>query len=204
MDRVLCGECRTSPGKFDVARAFGVYRGVLRALILQLKFYRRERLGKRLGQSLARVWEQVRVFEGEQAPLLVPVPLFHRRERERGFNQARLLAKGLTHRLSAGQRKKKVIIAAGVLQRTRETLPQSGLGARARRENVRGAFKVTDRERIQGRDVVLVDDVMTTGATFSACSRALKQAGAGKVYALAMARATPQFPDRRPRGCDRY
>lgn len=194
-DPVLCGPCRINDPDFDVARAFGIYRGNLRALILQLKFHRRERLGQKLGAYLALAWERVEIFQAEQRPLLVPVPLFRTRERQRGFNQARLLAKGLAHHLSKSRGKKRLQVAAHALARTRQTLPQTGLSAPARRENVRGAFRVTNPERIQGRDVVLVDDVMTTGATLSACARALKQGGARTVFALALARSTPQFPD---------
>ena len=194
-ERVLCGECRIGNPDFDVARAFGVYRGTLRALVLQLKFRRRERLGRRLGAYLAAAWERVEIFQSETRPLLVPVPLFHSRERQRGFNQARLLAEGLARHLSRSRGGKRLQVAAHVLARIRETLPQTGLSALARRENVRGAFKVKDPKQIEGRDVVLVDDVMTTGATLSACSHALKQAGSGTVFALALARATPQFPD---------
>jgi len=83
----------------------------------------------------------------------------------------------------------------GLLIRTRATVPQTGLKFQARKENVRGAFAVAKPGAVQGRQVVLVDDVMTTGATLSACAGALKKAGAGSVFALAMARATSQFPD---------
>lgn len=192
---VLCGQCRTHNPDFDVARSFGVYRGNLRALILQLKFHRRERLGRRLGAYLALAWERVEVFQAEQRPLLVPVPLFRSRERQRGFNQARLLAEGLARHLSKGRGKKRLRVAAHVLARTRQTRPQVGLKPSERRENVRGAFTAIKPECLQGRQVVLVDDVMTTGATLSACARALKQGGARTVFALALARSTAQFPD---------
>ncbi|HEX5410296.1 MAG TPA: phosphoribosyltransferase family protein [Terriglobia bacterium] len=90
---------------------------------------------------------------------------------------------------------KNLRIASGLVVRTRATLPQTGLRLQARHENVRNAFAVVKPELITGRRVILVDDVMTTGATLSACAAALKKHGAAKVFALAMARATPQFPD---------
>ena len=126
---------------------------------------------------------------------MVPVPLFRLRERERGFNQARLLAEGLKRGIEKRQGGRVVRLDQGLLVRTRATLPQAGLKVQARKENVRGAFAVARPEFVRGRQVVLVDDVMTTGATLSACASALKKAGAGNVFALAMARATPQFPD---------
>ncbi|HVA02011.1 MAG TPA: ComF family protein [Terriglobia bacterium] len=194
-DSVLCGQCRIADPDFDVARTFGLYRENLRALILQLKFQRRERLGRRLGGYLAQTWERLEVFREAQPVLLVPVPLFHARERERGFNQARALAEGLAHHLPKGHGRKALRVATKVLVRTRQTLPQTGLKAHARRKNVQGAFRAIKPERLEGRQVVLIDDVMTTGATLSACAQALKQGGAKTVFALALARSTPQFPD---------
>jgi len=84
---------------------------------------------------------------------------------------------------------------AGSLRRIRATVPQVGLSVSARRENVSGVFSVGRPEDVRNRTVVVVDDVMTTGATLSACAAALKRAGAARVLALSLARATPQFPD---------
>ena len=86
-------------------------------------------------------------------------------------------------------------LVAGSLRRIRATVPQVGLSVSARRENVRGVFSVGRPEEVRNRTVVVVDDVMTTGATLSACAAALKRAGATRVLALSLARATPQFPD---------
>jgi ComF family protein len=193
--QVLCGACRANDPSFDLARAFGIYRATLRLLILQLKFRHRERLGKRLGACLAQVWERFGPFDGADPFLIVPVPLFHLRERERGFNQARVLAEGLMRGVEKTQARREVTIESGVLVRSRATLPQAGLKFQARKENVRGAFSVVKPKLVEGRQIVLVDDVMTTGATLSACADVLKKRGASKVYALALARATPQFPD---------
>lgn len=192
---VLCGQCRTSDPVFDLARCFGLYRGNLRTLVLQLKYRRRERLGQRLGSYLAQAWSSLEVFQESRPTLVVPVPLFHARERERGFNQARSLSAGMVRHLPRELGKGSLQITSDLLVRTRQTLPQAGLKVQARWENVRGAFKAVKPERLKGRQTLLIDDVMTTGATLSACAQALKQGGAKTVFALALARATPQFPD---------
>jgi ComF family protein len=192
---VLCGACRASDPSFDLARTFGIYRGNLRLLILQLKFHRRERLSRRLGALLAHAWAKLDGFVDGEPPLMVPVPLFRLRERERGFNQARLLAEGLKRSLERSLAGKRMRIDPGLLVRTRATLPQAGLKLQARKQNVRGAFAVVKPRIVEGRQIVLIDDVMTTGATLAACATVLKKQGAARVYALAMARATPQFPD---------
>ena len=89
-------------------------------------------------------------------------------------------------------------VEASIVRRARPTLPQAGLSLSARRENVRGVFEVRHPERLRDRVVVLVDDVMTTGWTASACAGAIKRAGSQQVVVLTVARATPQFPDAAP------
>jgi predicted amidophosphoribosyltransferase len=215
----LCGRCRTGAYQFDLARSYGLYRGNLRRAILQFKFKRRERLGVRLGTLLFSAWRSAQIILGEtspdkEAPLLVPVPLHSSRQRERGFNQAELLARGLalaSRPIPVGAGKGQVQagdcpagrvaefpplrVEARCLRRVRATKSQSGLSLSARRDNVRGVFHTARSERVRGRTVILVDDVMTTGATASACAAALKQAGAGCVIVLTLAHASPQFPD---------
>ena len=186
----LCGSCRQGELEFDWARSYGLYTGNLRKAILHLKFYGREYLGHALGALLARAWEAHPELD---SALVAPVPLHPLRRRARGFNQAELLASGLVRSLrkeGSGLR-----LAAGSLRRIRDTVPQVGLSVSARRENVSGVFSVCRPEEVRDRAVVVVDDVMTTGATLSACAAALKRAGAERVLALALARATPQFPD---------
>jgi len=188
----LCSPCRRGEQKFDVARSFGIYTGNLRKAILHLKFHRREYLGDRLGALMARAWEALPELD---QPLVAPVPLHSSRKRQRGFDQAELLAKGLVRRLRKEGGSRGLQLAPGVVVRVRPTLPQVGLSASARRENVSGVFSVLWPQLVRNRTVVLVDDVMTTGATLSACAAAVKQAGASRVLALSLARATPRFPD---------
>ena len=171
-----------------MARSFGLYAGNLRQAILELKFRRRERLGKRLGELLIEVWMGVEELGALDSPVLVPVPLHSSRQRERGFNQAHLLAEGLKRRLAKEQGTATPTIAPRCLWRTRATVPQTGLSLAARRENVRGVFDVSMPGIIQGRVAVLLDDVMTTGATVDECAKVLKKSGAHKVYVMTVAR----------------
>ena len=113
--------------------------------------------------------------------ILVPVPLHPRRRLERGYNQSELLAREI-------HRRTRLEMAARALVRRKETAPQAGLSAAARRRNVTGAFAVRQRPRVAGRVVVLLDDVWTTGATALACARILKEAGAAEVRLLSVAR----------------
>ncbi|HEV2424170.1 MAG TPA: ComF family protein [Terriglobia bacterium] len=192
----LCGECRVERPQFDFGRSYGIYGGKLRAAVLELKFHRRELLGVRLGHLLLQPWLALcstHGFSGSWA--IIPVPLHRSRERERGYNQAALLARGLSRALRKHRGSAPFRLDTHVLTRERSTVPQSGLSVQARHENVRRVFSVLAPNRLRGRDVILVDDVLTTGATASACAAELKRCGAQRVVVLTLARATPQFPD---------
>jgi ComF family protein len=117
----------------------------------------------------------------EEGAVLVPVPLHPRRRRERGYNQSELLARELGARTG-------LEVAARALVRRVDTPPQAGLSAAGRRRNVAGAFAVRRRTRVAGRVVILLDDVLTTGATALACARILREAGAAEVRLLSVAR----------------
>jgi len=190
-----CADCRTQETAFDRARNFGLYRENLRAILLQLKFHHRERLGTRLGELLVPVCRSMVDPSDTSEVLVVPVPLHSTRQRERGYNQAELLARGLVGAYARSRQPCALRIEHRALRKTRPTPPQTGLSWAERRDNVRGAFTVVSPERVRDRVVILVDDVMTTGATLSACASALKQAGVRQVLGLTLARATPQFPD---------
>ncbi len=190
-----CGACRADEPAFDGARSFGLYTGNLRQVVLRLKYAGDERLGARLGELLASPWDALPQVGEFDSPLIVPVPLHPSRRRERGFNQSDLLAAGLVRALGRQSGGAAPKVAKACLRRKRATPPQTGLSVAARRENLRGAFEVVKPREVRGRVIVLVDDVMTTGATLSACARALKRVGAAQVMGLTLARATPQFPD---------
>ena len=123
-------------------------------------------------------------FDDQAAPLVVPVPLHKSRRRSRGFNQSELIARAAVRQLP-----RKLETLTDALVRQRDTISQVGLSREERIENVRDAFRVAQPSRVNGRDILLVDDVMTTGTTLSECARVLKQAGAERVWAATVARA---------------
>lgn len=174
-----CAVCRLHPPAVTRAAAFGLYAGGLRTLHHAFKFGGWDLLAAPLGERLAALARSTAIASGADA--LVPVPSTRRRNRERGYDPAMLLADE-TGRLLATPRR-------ALLSRTRETPPQSTLPAAERRGNVEGAFASSPRAR--GRVLVLVDDVVTTGATLFAAARALREAGARDVRALVLAR-TPE------------
>jgi ComF family protein len=174
-----CGRCRRGLSPFARGASLGPYDGALRVVIHELKYRGRRRAAAQLARRLEGLAGVAEVLRGAEA--LVPVPLHPRRRRERGFNQAELLAAELGRQ--AG-----VPVAAGALVRRTDTASQAGLTAARRRENVAGAFAVRHRSRVAGRVVVLVDDVYTTGATARACARALRDAGAAEIRLLTVAR----------------
>jgi len=172
---VRCGECAMAPPAFDWARAGGVYAGPLREAVQRLKFARRPALARPLGDLILEQWAAwLPVVDA-----VVPVPLARARERERGFNQAALLAERLARGL--GTR-----LEPRWLARARDTAPQTDLHGDERRANVCGAFIAS--AAVAQRDVALVDDVLTTGATVSECARVLRAAGARSVGVLTVAR----------------
>ena len=170
-----CGECAMAPPAFDWARAGGVYAGPLREAVQRLKFARKPALARPLGDLLLEQW----AARLPAIDAVVPVPLARARERERGFNQARLVAERVARGL--GTR-----LESRWLARARDTAPQTDLDGVARRANVRGAFVAS--AAVADRDVALVDDVFTTGATASECARVLRSAGARSVGVLTVAR----------------
>lgn len=197
----LCGNCHNEEPGFDGARSYALYMGLLRTLILEMKFRGHKRLGRPLGRRLVELWPWVAGNALGQSPVLVPVPLHPSRRRERGFNQAEQIAAGLLEAVLETTGESRPGVELHALLRIRRTPPQTGLSLAARRENVRGAFSVAEPERVRGRTIVLIDDVMTTGETVRSCARVLRAAGAERVLALTVARATPQFPDTgEPRG----
>jgi ComF family protein len=173
---VRCRRCESE--EFTAARACGIYEGALRAAVLGLK--REPFVPPRLARMLR---EAARRAPLDAATLVVPVPLHPARERERGFNQAALLAASVAR--GVGLR----LDPSSLARVAHSERHRAGMDARARRETVREAFAVARPRLVRGERVLLVDDVFTTGATVSACAAALRSAGALGVYVLTAARA---------------
>jgi ComF family protein len=184
---ILCRHCRLASPPFELAVAHGLYQGTMRSLLHLLKYEGLEPIAQRVGELIA---SRVSAISGlPMKMMVVPVPLFKNRRRERGFNQAEVLARAVARAMRRMWPEWEGAFAPGVLARQRATESQAGLSPNQRRRNLRGAFFVPDPSRVQGRDVLLIDDIYTTGATARACSQALKQAGAASVWVATAARA---------------
>ena len=175
-ERGICRLCRLETSGYDAAYSFGLYEGPLRQMIQLFKYSGIETLAKPLGEMLARALPR-----DERVDVIVPMPLHWRRRWQRGYNQAGLLARVLGRQTG--------LPVQSLLRRTQSTRAQAGLSRRERRANVAAVFAVPRSAAVSGKHVVLVDDVLTTGATAAACARALRQAGAARVLVLTVARA---------------
>lgn len=164
--------------RFDRARSFGRYDGVLRDLVHLFKYAGVRTLAPRFGEFLAHLVAENPEYGSSD--VIVPVPLHPDRQRVRGYNQAALLARELARRTSLPLDQESFV-------RVKATSPQAGLTAHQRRENVRAAFAVRG-DSLSERRVILVDDVLTTGATVNACAHALRRAGAAEVRVVTVAR----------------
>jgi ComF family protein len=174
-----CGACRVHPPPFDHARAVGRYEGPLRQAIHQLKYRGRLQLAQPLLRLALEHFDAH--FPEAVFDLIIPVPLHRERLMQREFNQATVLARGLAGYLHAP-------VLERLLVRVRSTRPQVELSGEERRENVKHAFAVTHAAAFQDKRVLVVDDVLTTGATLGEIARTLKVAGATQVDVFALAR----------------
>ena len=177
---VRCGRC--DDDSFTNARACGLYEGALRASILELK--RGPHVTRRIAEQMLRMQQRPPLLD---ADLIIPVPLHASRERERGLNQAFVLAQALP-RLSHLP-----LHAHSLVRQSQTKMHRAGMDAKARRQSLADAFTVRHAKLMAGKRVLLVDDVFTTGATASACAAVLHEAGADKVFVLTMARASFQL-----------
>ncbi|HVZ19136.1 MAG TPA: ComF family protein [Terriglobales bacterium] len=183
LEQSLCGECLTERPPFVKAAAYGSYEAGLRELIHLLKYEgvkpAAEVLGRMLGEA---VTDLVPDFS-DTAPVVIPVPLHTTKLRQRGFNQSELIARAMIKQRPLGLQ---LQLAPELLIRKRETQSQVGYTRQQRLANLHGAFAANDA--VAERDILLVDDVFTTGTTVSECARVLRRAGARKVWVATVAR----------------
>jgi ComF family protein len=176
----LCGDCRKNPPAFDGVRAVGYYQDILKDIIHIFKYRGKVGVGKHLialmNQSYREKWDLIS-FDA-----IIPVPLHSRRLKEREFDQALILAKGISKRQN-------IPLMYGNLVRQRWTESQTNLAKKERAHNVKGAFSLRNPDRVRGLRILLIDDVYTTGATISECAKVLKKTKAQHVYAFTIARA---------------
>jgi ComF family protein len=177
------------------AVAYGLYQGKMKAAIYALKYSRLHPAARLLGQMLAEAIAQL-ASEAPTEVLVVPVPLHRSKFADRGFNQARALADHALGFLRKSHPAWRLTLAPSTLMRLRPTQSQAGLSPRERRKNVRGAFSVSDTAAVAAKHILLVDDILTTGATARAAALALTRAGAASVWVatLARARRVPNYP----------
>jgi competence protein ComFC len=172
-----CKNCRKIPPAYHSLRSWAAFKGPLREALHHLKYRRDLALGDSLSRPLIGYLEDL----NWKVDLIVPVPLGNKRLKQRGYNQAALLAKpiALAHAINYSSK---------ALLRVKDTPSQVGLTINQRRQNVFGAFWA-NAETIRGRSVLIIDDVTTTGATIESCAQALKESGALEIFALTLARA---------------
>jgi len=189
-----CARCLRVPLPFTTASASFEYGETIAHAVVRMKHGKRRELARRLARllvpSLADLLGRERVGPDD---VVVPVPLHNRKLRQRGFNQALELARfamlGLAQAPKLKPRAGLPRLERSLLHRTRETRSLGHASPAARFAEVAGAFAVSETDRVRNRRVVVIDDVYTTGATFSECSETLLRAGAADVHVLALARA---------------
>jgi ComF family protein len=182
-----CPICRRVERPFERAVAYGSYEGGLREMVHLLKYNGVRPAAGVLGRMLSEAMQTLEtvLILKDATVLVIPVPLFKSRRRQRGFNQAELIARAALKFHPGDDR---LQLRADVLLRTRDTQSQIGLTSHQRRENMRGAFAVASPKEVTGRSVLLVDDVYTTGTTATECARVLRRAGASRVWVATAAR----------------
>jgi ComF family protein len=187
-----------APPPFVRAVSFGPYEYRMRGAIHAFKYDRMRPVARELGRRLGMAMAQL-AGEAPEEMLVVPVPLHGSKLRQRGFNQARILATVALGSLRQTHPQWRLRLASSTLIRQRSTASQAGLNGHERRRNVRGAFVVSEAEAVGMKQVLLVDDILTTGATVRAAAEALLKAGAASVWVATLARAQARFAAGRER-----
>jgi ComF family protein len=177
----ICGNCLEKKPYYTKARAVAAFKTVIMDAIHKFKYGRSISTGHALGSFMAGF--SFPDFDFSEYSLLLPVPLHIKRLQERGFNQSLLLAKEIG-------KKYQLPVNFSLLKRCKFTLTQAGLNKAEREKNIKGAFSVTDKKKVAGKHIILIDDVYTTGATVNECAKVLLKADAQQVAVLALSRVT--------------
>ncbi len=180
IEKPLCRDCSSHKRHFYKARALGIYEGILREGIHILKFEKKVGIHKPLGDLMVRYLKEQQRNLISRIDFLIPVPLHRKRLKSRGFNQAQLLCEYIEKHLN--------LPVNLDLKRIRWTTPQMNLGRQERLQNIKGAFEIRNKGTISEKQILLVDDIFTTGATVEECSKVLLKAGAKQVSVLTLAR----------------
>lgn len=180
IDKPICKDCHGTKRHFFKARAVGIYEGALREAIHILKFEKKVGIHKPLGDLLVNYLRVQQKDLIDRIDFVMPVPLHRKRFRARGFNQAQLLCQDIERHFN--------LPISLDLKRIRFTTPQMNLGRLERLQNIKGAFEVRDKNTISGKQILLVDDIFTTGATVDECAKVLLKARARQVSVLTLAR----------------
>ncbi len=179
----FCLNCQNSAREFDIARSVFVYEGEIKHLIAGLKYNNKPYISRTLSNFLAQKFKKL----NWQADLIIPVPLSEARIKWRGYNQAQLLAEGVSEKIG-------VPLNTETLIKVKETEVQANLTLQERQKNLQECFKVLDKYSVRGKRILLIDDVMTTGSTANACAHELKKAHADRVLVLTIAHGKTEIP----------
>lgn len=184
----VCGECLQMPKNYKSARAASLYTPLTMGLTHRFKYNHKIQLAKLLGAIMAYTF--MRFWKAEDIDLVVPVPLHPKRFRQRGFNQAYLLAKWFDRQIKKiAQHSTTATVEREAVRRTRPTASQTGLKRKSRFDNIKNAFEAMKPELIDGQRILLIDDIYTTGATVNECAKVLLDSGASRIDVLTVARA---------------
>lgn len=175
----LCADCLEKKPYFSCARAVFSYENIILNAIHRFKYKRHISIGETLASFMTDF--QFPNIDYADYSIILPVPLHIKRLRERGFNQSLILARAIGE-------KHQMPVDFSLLKRHKFTLTQTGSNKKERKQNIKGAFEVTDKKKIAGKSIILIDDVYTTGATVNECAKTLIKAGAQKVSVLTLAR----------------
>ena len=172
----ICNNCSTNKREFDIARSVCVYDGMIAMMMASYKYHNKPYICSTFGEMLARKYNNL----GWKVDCVIAVPITKKRKKQRGFNQAQLMAEKFC-------KKTGLPLLEDVLIKTKENEHQAALGFKERQENIKESYKIINKRKIAGKNILIIDDVLTTGATTGACAHVLKEAKAKSVSVLCVA-----------------